>query len=161
MRTAATAHAPRATRPSGATRRALVTSLLLLAAPGAGCAGGPAAPEYAPAARLNGTWRWVSSLDVRTNAVHTPAPAGFEATLRFQASGPRTGTFTYARAGQPPVTGRFTIGSEDAPGNDFVVIEPGIDYLARSAWLTVGADSLRLGGVMELGYASSYERVRP
>jgi hypothetical protein len=69
--------------------------------------------------------------------------------------------FTYARVGQPPVTGQFRIGSEDAPGTDFVVIEPGIDYLARNAWLTVGADGLRLGGVMELGYDSSYQRVRP
>jgi hypothetical protein len=93
--------------------------------------------------------------------VHTPATAGFEATLRFQATGPREGTFTYARSGQPPVAGRFSVASEDAPGNDFVVIEPGIDYLARTAWLALGPDSLRLGGVMELGYNSSYGRVGP
>jgi hypothetical protein len=149
----------------GADRARAVAGALLVGAGLAGCRGGPAeapaAASAAPAARLAGTWRWVSALDVRTQAVHTPASAGFGATLEFRPDAPRAGAFTYARAGRPPVTGRFSLGSEDAPGNDFIVVEPGIDFVARAAWVAAGRDSLRLGGVMELGYNSTYARVAP
>ena len=137
-------------------RNAFVAAFLLAAA---GCGSGPSEPLYAPAERLAGTWRWVASLDVRTQAVHTPATAGYQATLRFTPESPRGGTFTYARDGGVPLTGRFDIASEDAPGNDFIVLTSGIDFLRRNAWLSVGTDSLQLGGVMELGYNSRYARL--
>ena len=150
--------------------RALVRRGTFVAAVGlsvglGGCDSGPFGPPdtrpYAPAERLAGTWRWVSSFDVRTQVAHTPATTGHGATLQFTAESARTGTFTYTRAGSLPVTGRFEIGSEHAPGNDFVVLQPGIDYLARNAWVSAGSDSLYLGGVMELGYNSRYARVTP
>lgn len=131
-------------------------SLLLVAA---GCEGTPLSRDYGPAAGLNGTWRWVSSQDVETQQMHTPATEGFEATLTFQAIGGWEGTFTYARAGAAAVKGSFSIASEDAPGNDFVVIDTPIDFLNETAWVTATADSLRLNGVMEAGYASTYVRV--
>jgi hypothetical protein len=136
--------------------RWLPTVLLLLAA---GCDAGPSTPVHRPAQQLAGTWRWVSSLDVKTQRLHTPATEGFEAELRFDAESDHDGTFTYRRQGRPAVRGRFGIGSEDAPGNDFIVLEPGIDFLARNAWVSAGRDSLYLDGVMELGYNSRYVRV--
>lgn len=151
--------------PTRAHALSRLTRAALLGAALAGCGGGApsgiATRPHAPAYALEGTWRWVSSLDVRTQAVHTPGTAGYGATIRFVPEGPHAGTFTYVRAGAAPVQGRFGISSEDAPGNDFVVLEPGIDLVKRNAWLTVGRDSLRLGGVMELGYNSTFGRVAP
>ncbi len=155
----------RTTSRRGAAAGLALAGVLLAGAALAGCGRGPAevpaTVSTAPASRLAGTWRWVSALDVRTQAVHTPASAGFAATLEFRPDSPSAGAFTYTRAGQPPVTGRFSVASEDAPGNDFIVVEPGIDFLTRAAWVAVGRDSLRLGGVMELGYNSTYARVAP
>lgn len=139
------------------TRMAL--GLVLLTA--CGSPSEPALERYAPAPRLDGSWRWVSSLDVRTGQLHTPATAGFEATLRFTADSARSGEFAYARTGQDQTSGRFSIAYEDSPGNDFVVLERSIDFLARNAWVAVGDDSLRLGGVMESGFNSTYARVVP
>jgi hypothetical protein len=126
--------------------------------------GGPSAPTrgtYAPAQRLDGTWRWVSSLDVRTGQVHTPARDGFEANLHFTADSARSGAFAYARVGQTPTTGRFSVVSEDTPGNDFVVLDRSIDFLSRTAWVAASPQVLRLDGVMELGFNSSYARAAP
>ena len=146
-------------------RRGYLTAVAGLTVGLGGCDSGPSGPpgtpSYAPAERLAGTWRWVSSFDVRTQVVHTPTTAGYGATLQFTPESARSGTFTYTRAGGHQVTGRFAIGSEHAPGNDFVVLEPGIDYLARNAWVAAGSDSLHLGGVMESGYNSRYVRVIP
>jgi hypothetical protein len=135
-----------------------------LAAPGVallmlGCASA-AVPEarYAPAERLAGTWRWVSSLDVNTQQLRTPATEGFGAELQFRPQTRTSGTFTYRRDGEEPVDGVFSIWFEGAPGNDFIVPEPGTDFLARNAWVAAGANDLHLGGVMELGYNSSYVR---
>lgn len=116
-------------------------------------------PPYPPAERLAGTWHWVQSLDVKTTQVHTPLSEGFIADLTFAADGPRSGSFTYQRAGAEVTTGRFTIDSEDGPGNDFITVDTSIDFLTRNAWVTVGQDSLRLGGVFETGYNSVYARV--
>jgi hypothetical protein len=117
-------------------------------------------PDWRPAERIEGTWRWVRSLDVNTTHVHSPASAGFEASLTVVAESNRSGTYTYARAGAPPVAGRFTISFEDAPGNDFISIDHPIDYLTQNAWVSAGPDSLRLNGVYELGFNSTYARVR-
>ena len=138
-----------------------VARLLLSIACCASC-GSPSGPtRYAPAESLNGSWRWVSSLDVRTMQLHTPTTAGFEATLGFAADSARSGTFTYTRTGQSPVAGRFSIYYEDAPGADFLVLERGVDFLSKSGWLGVGKDTLHLGGVMELGFNSTYARASP
>jgi hypothetical protein len=102
----------------------------------------------------------VRSEDVKTGAIHTPSSTGFVATLRIVAESPRAGRYTYARAGSPSVAGTFTIGSEDAPGNDFITIDTAIDFLSRNAWIAAGQDSLRLQGVFELGFNSTYARVR-
>jgi hypothetical protein len=138
-------------------RRWLAALSLVLVA--AGCEGTPVSEGYGPAAALNGSWRWVSSQDVNTQQLHTPATEGFEATLAFTATSGWDGTFTYARAGAAEVKGTFSIASEDAPGNNFVVIDTPIDFLNETAWIVAGSDSLRLNGVMEGGYASTYTRV--
>jgi hypothetical protein len=117
-------------------------------------------PDWSPAERIEGTWRWERSVDVKTAEVHSPASAGFEASLTVVAESDRSGTYTYARAGASPVAGRFTISFEDAPGNDFISIDHPIDYLTQNAWVSVGPDSLGLNGVYELGFNSSYSRVR-
>jgi len=69
--------------------RSLLQVLALLTLPFTvlGACRSPAEPTatYEPAVRLQGSWRWVSSLDVRTGALHTPATDGFTATLRFVA----------------------------------------------------------------------------
>ena len=139
--------------PRRAVTRAAFGLLLLL-----GCARDPVAPGWMPAERLVGSWRWVSSLDVTTQALRSPATEGFDAELRFSAESARSGTFVYTRAGADPVHGRFSITFEDAPGNDFIELEPGIDFLARNAWVAVGRDTLRLGGVFERGHNSVYVR---
>jgi len=149
---------PPGTRP--ALRRLGLAGLLLLLA---ACSAGPAetGPRvHRPAERIAGTWRWVSSFDVKTQKLHTPATEGFEAELHFDAASSHEGAFTYRRVGQPAVQGRFGISSEDAPGRDFITVEPGIDFLERNAWIAAGTDSLHLGGVFELGYNSRYVRVR-
>lgn len=135
----------------------VVALVLVLAA--AGCADPPTEAPYAPAEQLDGVWRWVSSLDVNTQELLTPDTEGFEAELRFTAVSGTEGTFTYRRSDGTEVSGTFGIAYEDAPGNDFIVLEPGIDFLERNAWLGAGPDTLRLGGVMELGYDSRYARV--
>ena len=125
-----------------------------------GCGVDPAGPDrHAPAEALKGTWRWVSSLDVGDQHLHTPVADGFEAELVFVAESERAGAYTYRRAGAPDVHGRFAIASEDQPGNDFIVIDRAIDFLERHAWVAAGADSLWLGGVLEGGYNSRYARV--
>ena len=124
------------------------------------CGGGPAEPgRYAPAEALQGTWRWVSSLDVDTQQLHTPSSDGFEAELVFTAESDREGSFVYRRTGAPDVTGGFGIGFEDLPGNDFLVLDRSVDFLESHAWVSAGRDSLWLGGVMEGGYNSRYVRV--
>ena len=67
--------------------------------------------------------------------------------------------FRYSRDGALVVQDSYVIASEDAPGNDFIRLYASIDFLRESAWLTVSADTLRLGGVMELGFNSVYARV--
>ena len=144
-------------RFSAFVRAGAICSLILAVS---GCGGGPAEPErYAPAEALQGTWRWVSSLDVKTQQLHTPASDGVEAELAFAADSELEGSFAYRRTGAPEVTGRFGISSEDSPGNDFVVLDQSIDFLESHAWLAVGPDSLWLGGGMEGGYNSRYVRV--
>jgi hypothetical protein len=135
----------------------LALSLVLFTA--CGSPSEPIREPYAPAQKLTGSWRWVSSLDVRTGQRHTPATAGFEATISFTADSALAGAFVYARTGQGPITGRFSIDFEDSPGADFVVLEPSIDFLSRNAWVAAGRDTLYLGGVMELGFNSLYARV--
>ncbi|MGI8842901.1 MAG: hypothetical protein ACR2HZ_04310 [Gemmatimonadaceae bacterium] len=65
----------------------------------------------------------------------------------------------YVRSGTAPVTGQFRIAFEDAEGNDFITVEPGFDFLTRNAWIAAGSDSLRLDGVFEHGYNSTYVRI--
>lgn len=123
-----------------------------------GC-GKPTAAERQPAYRVAGTWQWVRSLNVETAEVSTPASAGFVATLTLVAVSGSSGTFTYVRSGAPAVTGQFQIAFEDSDGNDFITVEPGFDFLTRNAWITAGSDSLRLDGVFEHGYNSTYVRI--
>lgn len=135
-----------------------VACSLLLAV--AGCQENPAEPErYAPAEGLEGAWRWAYSVDVSTQQTHSPSADGFEAELTFIADSERAGSFLYQRTGAPEVTGEFSIGYEDAPGNDFLVLDHSIDFLESHAWLAAGPDSLWLGGVFEGGYNSMYARV--
>lgn len=136
--------------------RPLVAASLILAS---GCGESPLQGTHQPARELEGSWRWVSSLDLSTQTLHTPQSEGYVAELKFTATSNRDGTFVYSRAGAPDVQGQFGIGSEDAPGNDFIVLEPGIDYLERNAWLGIGRDTLILNGVMESGYKTRYARV--
>lgn len=140
-------------------RRAALTTVLLTVL-AAACGEGPTTTrEHAPAERLHGSWRWVRSLDVSTQQLHTPATDGFEAVIRFTALTPYSGTFAYSRTGQATVEGVFGISYEDAPGNDFITLEPGIDFVVRNAWVAAGRDSMWLGGVFEGGYNSMYARV--
>jgi hypothetical protein len=117
------------------------------------------APDRQPAVGAAGTWQWVQSLNVRTTEVSTPSSAGFVATLTLVAESGSSGTFTYLRSGAAPVTGHYQISFEDEEGNDFITVEPGFDFLTRNAWISAGTDSLRLDGVFELGYNSTYARV--
>jgi len=142
-------------RLPGAVMPLLAATMLL-----AGCTRSPTEPvRYAPAERLHGTWRWVSALDVRTQETVTPLSAGFESELRFTSDLPTSGTFTYRRIGSEAVHGQFSITYEDVPGNDFITIEPGIDFVQRNAWVSAGPNNLHLGGVFELGYNSQWVRV--
>ena len=139
-------------------RKAFLPTALLLLAVVIGC-GKTTAPDRQPAIRAAGTWQWVESLNVRTAEVSTPSSAGFTATLTLVAESGSSGTFTYLRSGAPPIAGHYQISFEDEEGNDFITVEPGFDFLTRYAWIAVGTDSLRLNGVFELGYNSTYARV--
>lgn len=132
--------------------------LLVLAIAAAGCADTPTEAPYAPAEDLEGVWHWVSSQDVSTQDLLTPATEGFEAELRFTAVTGTEGTFTYSRSDGTEVSGTFGIGYEDFPGNDFIVLDQSIDFLERNAWVGAGPETLLLGGVMEMGYNSRYSR---
>ena len=142
------------------TSRRTTCALLLSSAALAGCSSESGTevlpPPYQPALALNGTWRWVSSLDVETGVMHTPGSEGFEADLHFDAASDTEGAFVYTRTGVPQTRGQFGVAYEDAPGNDFIALQPGIDYLERNAWLTVHADTLQLNGAMESGFLSRY-----
>jgi hypothetical protein len=117
-------------------------------------------PQWAPAERIAGTWHWVRSVNVKTGDVATPSSVGVADTLAFTAHGASGGTFTFYRAGASPISGTFSIGSEDAPGNDFITISVSFPFLTRNAWVAAGGDSLRLGGVFEGGFNSTYARVK-
>jgi hypothetical protein len=117
-------------------------------------------PRWAPAEVVAGSWQWVRSVDVRTAGIHTPSSDGFQASLVLVAESARAGTYTYSRVGASPISGNFTIGSEDAPGNDFISIDQPIDFLTQHAWISSGLDSLRLNGVFELGFNSTYARIK-
>ena len=125
----------------------LTLGLVLSTACGSPSEPTPAPAPYAPAQQLNGSWRWISSFDVRAGQINTPATAGFEATLRFTADSARSGGFVYTRTGRESITGRFSIAYEDVPGNDFVVIDRSIDFLTRYAWVAAGQNTLRLDGL--------------
>ncbi len=135
------------------TRLAFVSAAVFIAA----CS---ASTEPSHLTHLPGAWQWVSSLDVNSQELHTATTEGFTARLRFISDDERSGTFIYTRDGSAPVQGRYSIGSEDAPGNDFIRISTSIDFLTEYAWIAVGSDSLRLGGVFEGGFNSRYARVR-
>jgi hypothetical protein len=105
-------------------------------------------------------WEWVASVDVRTQERHTPASEGFTARLEFTPETQHAGTFLYSRDGAVVVQDSYGIAFEDAPGSDFIRLNASVDYLREFAWLTVGADTLRLGGVMEMGFNSVYARIR-
>ena len=137
-------------------KRSLPAALLLVFL--TGCEK-PTASERQPADRVAGTWQWIRSVNVRTTEVSTPSSAGFVATLTLVAESGSSGTFAYLRSGAPPVTGRYQISFEDEEGNEFITVEPGFDFLTRNAWIALGMDSLRLDGVFELGYNSTYARV--
>jgi hypothetical protein len=124
------------------------------------CGSDPQRPRWAPAERLVGSWRWVRSIDVKTSDIHTPASSGFEASLEFAAESERSGSYVYTRSDAARISGKFTIGSEDAPGNDFISIDHPIDFLTQNAWIAASADSLDLSGVREGGFNSTYARVR-
>ena len=146
------------TRTAAQWRRAFFPGTLLLLAFLIGC-GKTTGPDRRPVVRVAGTWQWVRSLNVRTTEVSTPSSAGFVATLTLVAESGSSGTFTYLRSGAPPVTGTYQISFEDEEGNEFITVEPGFDFLTRNAWIAAGSDSLRLDGVFELGYNSTYARV--
>jgi hypothetical protein len=124
-----------------------------------GCKSSTESSTYQPARSLEGSWRWVSSLHLSSNTLHTPQSEGFEATLRFDASTGTVGRFLYSRTGASATEGQFGIGYEDAPGNDFITLQPGIDYLQNAAWLTVTATDLILDGSLEGGYRTRYMRI--
>jgi hypothetical protein len=127
----------------------------------AACSGEPTTSRrWAPAERIAGSWQWIQSEDVKTSQVHTPLSTGFQASLTFTAENERSGSFIYARSGAALISGHFDILSEDAPGNDFIAVDPGFDFLTRHAWVTAGGDTLRLGGVYESGFNSTYARIQ-
>jgi len=66
----------------------------------------------------------------------------------------------YSRDGALAVQDSYGIAFEDAPGNDFIRLNASVDYLREFAWISVGTDTLRLGGVMEMGFNSVYARIR-
>ena len=109
---------------------------------------------------LPGVWEWVASVNVQTQERHSPESDAVTALLEFTAQTERAGMFRYFRDGQVAVEDRYDIAFEDAPGNDFIRLNASIDYLTESAWISVGADTLRLNGVRELGFNSVYARVR-
>jgi hypothetical protein len=111
-------------------------------------------------ANLSGVWAWVASVDVRTQQRHTPVSEGFTARLQFVPETQRAGTFVYSRDGALAVQDSYGIAFEDAPGNDFIRLNASVDYLREFAWISVGTDTLRLGGVMEMGFNSVYARIR-
>ena len=103
----------------------------------------------------------MSSYLVQTQELHTPSSTHFDAELRLEASFSHNGAFTYLRSGAATTSGTFTTDSEDAPGNDFIVLSQPIDFLKRNALINVLAvDTLRLAGVMEAGYNSKYVRAK-
>lgn len=126
------------------------------------CTGQPTQPTgtWDPASRLAGRWEWVWAQDVVSGTVSSPETAGFTAELEFVRTSPSTGTFRFVRNPADTVLGTFDIGSEDSPGNDFILIEPSIAFVQRAAWLAVGSDSLRLLGVFESGTNSTWSRMR-
>ena len=86
---------------------------------------------------------------------------GSERSVTFTAQGEREGSFVFHRPGAEPIAGSFSIAYEDAPGNDFISVSVGVPYLTPHAWIAAGLDSLRLDGVFEGGFNSTYARVRP
>ena len=113
---------------------------------------------WQPAYQLDGTWEWVSSLEFASGATHTPESVGYVASLRFEATSPNRGTFVYEVTGEDVIQGNFAIGSEDAHGNDFIAIEPGINFLPSHAWIGVGTEQLTFTGFTS-GHESIYVRV--
>ena len=143
-------------------RGALLLALLGLAPTSWSCSPSPVDVPlpYAPAEALTGRWQWVSSLDVKTQQLHTPESEGYQADLQFIAESTRSGRFIYRRSdGSKVVEGSFGIGSEDAPGNDFIVLTDSIDFLREYAWVGAGPEVLWLGGVYELGFNTRYARI--
>ena len=139
-------------------RLVLSCSLFVLAL--AGCDTNPTT-DTVPS--LAGAWRWISSTDVESGEVHLPTTEGYDARLTFAPDGDRAGTYRYARVGGEAalvVDGRYTVSYEDAPGNDFIGIDSPIDFLDEAAWIGLGSDTLRLGGVFESGYTTLYARER-
>lgn len=118
-------------------------------------------PEQEPlsAHDLRGTWKLVSVLE-RESGVERRWPIDrFTPELRFEPTSNTEGDFVYWRTDGLDVRGRFDIAWEDAPGNDFIVMEPGIDHLERSAWVTLFRDTLRMNGVMDGDDVTHYVRV--
>jgi hypothetical protein len=134
----------------------VLLALLLVVPALAGCRDA-AGPNHL--SNLPGVWQWVSSTNVTSGQVHTPATEGYTARLQFVPDRERAGAFVYSRNGTTAVQGRYDIGSEDVPGNDFIVVSSSIDFLTEAAWIGVGSEALRLNGVFELGYNSLYARV--
>jgi hypothetical protein len=134
--------------------------LFTLVTLGASACTEPPAPRYAPAERIAGSWAWVASVNVKTGERSTPSSVGVVDTLTFVAQSERQGSYTFLRSGMTQIAGTFLIGSEDGPGNDFITVSSSLPFLARTAWLAAGTDSLQLNGVFEGGFRSTYARVK-
>ena len=141
---------------SRAAHSALICAAAMLFACGEDATG---VDPWEPAYVLEGTWQWVSSLDLSSDELHTPESTGDEASLTFEASSSHSGTFVYSVTGEEDVHGDFGIATEDSAGPAFIAIEPGIAFLASHAWIAVDAERLLLSGSTSPRYESTYVRV--
>ena len=116
--------------------------------------------SWRPAERIAGSWQWVRSVDVKSGRTITPNDTGFSAAITFVATSGREGTYVFQRTGGEPISGSFSITSEDEPGNEFITVSASFPFITENAWVAAGSDSLRLGGVFEGGFNSTYARVK-
>jgi hypothetical protein len=123
------------------------------------CSNGVVDPTWPP--DVDGTWEWEYTL--RRSAeeeVQSPATEGFTAQLTLIVDGWQ-GAFEYSKDGDVVVVGRFGIGYEDAPGNDYIVWEPAFGSFHDQQWLTlIVGDSLRFADATVGGYESMWARAR-
>lgn len=156
---------PRPARVRAIAGRRLVLGAVAALVLGACTSGGgsrPAPGERGRPPELEGEWRWVETVERRTDRVLTPAGRGYSARLRLaldEADG-ADGRYEYVRDGRVVATGGFSLSFEDAAGNDFVLWRPPFGGFHRQQWVGVSGDTLRLRDATAGGYTVRWVRAR-